>query len=625
MMIFRELFWTLAAEVSGISQKKFSVLNSFPNLFRKMDAFFGFCPWYVAAQIEFLLEAAVMAQLQTRALQNPMDRYLLEFLSRTEHLRLSDVVDYRNYVIKKGPFINDSVAPDLPKDDRKAAAVRQVGNRLYLEMDYPAALEKYNESICWAKGPNSEHLGIGYANRSAIYFDMGEYELSLANIDLAKKHNYPQRLMPKLVARELNCKHKIEGGQSKRAKPCAKLDINVEVNPLRPFMAAGIVQKMIPGYGRSVVAERNFKPGDVILNEKAMLTAISPEVKYKNCNHCSMENFHSLIPCPKCVSVMFCSKECLEKGLRYSHRFECGITEKLHHFSQEASRVLLGIKAFFYGLTLFNDNLKDMMSFCKRNDRTGADPFTLDYSNYDPLEEFKIFHMTKLPTDEFKHEDAFRFYASVYYSIYIRQPLVRSMFTTKAQKDFFLRSILDYTRIMRFLLIEFHTNLTSQFFSIASVCNHSCDPNTAVVNYFGKLKLIAIRPIAIDEQILVSYGLHSREHSYDERQVACRKIMHFKCLCDACDERKMRRIRAAAGNLPAVPNHHIVNLKKVYDDPAINGADKLNMMRQFIGRYVYAYPRYEYVTALDVYRELLDSTFKEEMEDQLRATASEVA
>ncbi|XP_065081821.1 SET and MYND domain-containing protein DDB_G0273589-like [Ochlerotatus camptorhynchus] len=555
--------------------------------------------------------------------RKPMSNYTVECFNRAPHLQNADVIAYRTYVLKNGPFIDESVAADLLKSNKKASEVRLVGNRLFLAKDSKAALEKYNESICWAEG-NSEDLGIGYANRSAIYYDMEEYELSLHNIELAKKHSYPQRLMPKLLARELNCKEKITNGHSKRVQRCLKLAMNVEVNPKRPFMAAGIEQKELPSYGRSMVAERAFKAGDVILQEQAILTSISPELKFKNCNHCSVDNFHSLIPCPNCVSVMYCSVECLEKGLKFSHRFECGIAEKLHHISYGSSRIFMGTRAFFYGLTLFNDDVQKMMEYCKANDRTGADPFTLDYTDYDPLEEFKIFHKAKLPTNKFLYEDSFRFYAAVYYSIYIKHPLVRSIVTTRAQKDFMLHSFLDYMRIIGFLIIGPRQNFTNQLYSIASVCNHSCDPNTAAATYFGQLKFIAIRPISKGDQILVSYGPLAREYSDNERRQAI-KMYHFNCLCDACNVVQLRCKLSAAKKLPPIPYKHLITVQKLIEDPNTNDAGKLNMLQQFAERYVYAHPRNDYVVLLDIYRELLLTMFTKEVQDQLRAKANQLA
>lgn len=584
-----------------------------------MDLLTELYAYYLAAELGY---SPAHLQQRDRIHRKPMSNYTEEFFNRAPHLQNADVVAYRNYVLKNGPFIDETVAPDLLKSNKKAAEVRQVGNRLFLAKDFKEALEKYNESICWAEG-NSEDLGIGYANRSAIYYDMGEYELSLHNIDLAKKRSYPQRLMPKLLARELNCKEKIANGHSKCAERCLKLAMNVEANPKRPFMAAGIEQKELPDYGRSMVAERAFKAGDVILQEQAMLASISPELKFKNCNHCSIENFHSLIPCPNCVSVMYCSEECLEKGLKSSHRFECGITEKLHHISYGSSRVFMGSRAFFYGLTLFNDDVKNMMEYCEANGRTGADPFTLDYTAYDPLEEFKVFHKVKLPTKKFLYEDSFRFYAAVYYSIYIKHPLVRSIVTTRAQKDFMLRSILDYMRIIGFLIIGPRQNFTNQIFPIASVCNHSCDPNMAAATYYGHLKFIAIRPIAKGDQIVVSYGPLAREHSDNERRQAI-QMYHFDCLCDTCNVVKLRNRLSAVKKLPPIPYKHMITVKKVIEDPdTTDAAGKLNMLQQFAERYAFAHPRDDYVALLDLYRELLISMFTKEVQDQLRAKAGQ--
>ncbi|XP_062556683.1 SET and MYND domain-containing protein 4-like [Armigeres subalbatus] len=559
-----------------------------------------------------------------RISRKPMHHYIQEFMTQAPHLKHADVLLYRTYVLKNGPFIDETVAADLNKSDKRAADVRQAGNRLYLSKQYPEALEKYNESICWADGADSENLGIGYANRSAIYYDMGEYELSLANIVLAKKHNYPERLMPKLQTREHNCKEKIAEGQSQLAMRCPSLAMNVEPHPMIPFMAAGIAQKELPGYGRSLVAERPFKAGDVILKEKAWLAAISPELKYKNCNHCSADNFYSLIPCPNCVSVMYCSEKCLEEGLKYSHRFECGITEKLHHISWGSSRIWMGSRAFFYGLTLFNDDMKNMMDYCEANGRNGADPLTLDYSKYDPLEEFKVFHKTKLATSEFLYEDSFRFYAALYFSVYMKNPLVRSIVSTKAHKDFMLRSILDYMRIIGFLIIGPRQNFTNQLFSIGSVCNHSCDPNTVAAVQYGQLKFIILRPIAAGDQILISYGPLVYESTDSERRQAL-SMYHFVCICDACDAYKMRRRKETSKRLPGIPLKQLKAMSELLHDDAADGAAKLTMMQQIVNRYQHSYPRKDYMDSLDLYYKLLGITFLKETQDLRRTTAAESA
>ncbi|XP_062556491.1 uncharacterized protein LOC134221303 [Armigeres subalbatus] len=579
-----------------------------------------FCPCLFEALLGDLFRLHLLG-LDEHDVTRRENRYAMEFFSRAPHMKGSDVITYRNYVLKKGPFIDDIVAPDQPKNNQKAAAIRQEGSRFYRAKDFPTALEKYNESICWAE---YEHLGIGYANRSAVYYEMGEYELCMLNIDLARKHNYPQTMLPKLQEREQNCKRNIFRLKSKLMEPYYKLTMEVSANPKRPFMADGIVQEHIAGYGRSMVAKRKFNIGDVILQEKAWLSAIHPDMKYKNCSHCSSENFHSLIPCPKCVSVMYCSKECMKKGWKFSHRFECGMTEKLHHVFDDSCRMIMAPKAFFYGLTLFQDNLKSMMSFSKTNrNSTNDDPFTLDYSSYDPLEEFKIFHKKKIPTDKFEHEDMCRFYAALYYSIYIKHPLVRSIFVTKEQKNFMLNSFLKYMRIIDFKVIGYRM-FTTQLYSIASVCNHSCDPNTIAVTHFGQLKFIVTRPIAVDEQILISYGPLLRKHLKSERKYEL-ECYHIDCLCDSCNDVKWRSMQVAAMKLPALPQRSLMILKKRVEDPNIDDQLKTNLLKDFVAQYAYAYPRDDYVQALDVYRDFLVKAFVAEVKNHSRVTAGQMA
>ncbi|XP_058836297.1 SET and MYND domain-containing protein DDB_G0273589-like [Topomyia yanbarensis] len=544
-----------------------------------------------------------------RVSRKPMSNYTTQFFDEAGHMKNADVTAYRNYVLKNGPFID---VPDLPKCNNKAAKVRQVGNRLYLKKDYNEALNKYNESICWAE-TGSEDLGIGYANRSAIYYEQEEYQYAIANIALAKKHNYPQRLLSKLLAREQNCLEKIRNGQSKFTIPPIRMPMNVDVNPRIPHLAKGIRMGQIAGYGRSMIAERDFKAGDVILHETPMLTSVSPELKYLNCNYCSIENFHSLIPCPNCVSVMYCDEECLEKGTSF-HRYECGISEKLHHISYGSSRVYMGPRMFFYGLSLF-DNLEEMMKFCSTHDRTGANPLTLDYTNDCRLEEFKIFHQVKLPTSNFLYEDSFRFYAAVYYSVYINHPLVKSIFTNQETKNFMLRAMLDYMRIIGFLVIGRSENFTNQLQSLASVFNHSCDPNTVASYRSGQLKVIVLRPISKGEQIFISYGPLYDKHSDSERKQIM-AMFHFDCVCNICDRKKYKSWLLSGKRTPPIPRKHMTVLQKVVEGD--NDAAKLNAMQQFVQRYACHHPGEDIDSAINMYRSLLNITIMVETDALLR-------
>lgn len=73
----------------------------------------------------------------------------------------ASVKQYRDFVLKNIGLFD---VPERGKCNRMAAQLRQVGNRLYLQEKYNDALEKFNESICFAEN-DSDQLGMGYANR----------------------------------------------------------------------------------------------------------------------------------------------------------------------------------------------------------------------------------------------------------------------------------------------------------------------------------------------------------------------------------------------------------------------------------------------------------------------------
>ncbi|XP_065073820.1 SET and MYND domain-containing protein 4-like [Ochlerotatus camptorhynchus] len=544
-------------------------------------------------------------------MQLTITRYLIEAFTKNPHLADGDMFAYRDYVQCNVPRLvseEEERNADLPKCNVRAAKARQEGNKLYLKKNYLEALEKYNESICWAQ-IDSEDLAIGYANRTAIYYENEEYEFAMANIALAKRHKYPERLMPKLQARELRCKGKIDAGEHKSSTPCPKLVVNVEPNPKIPFVAQGIAMKELPHFGRSMVAERDFKAGSVILCEKPMMVSISPEAKYKLCQSCSSENFLSLIPCPHCVSVMYCSEECWKKGWDVGHRFECGIYDKLA--SMPFDECQMGPKMLFYGLTLFNDDVKKMRKYCRSHGRTGSNPFDLDYTKENPLDAFKVFHTAKMQPRGHTLDNVYRLVTAILYTIYIQQPLIRSLFVTKTQQNFLLKCIFEYSIVVNRLIVVREPSI-DLLHTVASVCNHSCDPNTHVMYRSSQLKFVVIRPICKGEQICISYGPIWGETCAYERY---RKLSIFEidCACVVCNPNTFRNwLINNKQQSPAFHNNLFV-MKKVLLNETFSNADKMNALQQFIQRYGYVHPLHLFRQVLTMYRERLSVVFANEV------------
>ncbi|XP_038119011.1 uncharacterized protein LOC6040521 [Culex quinquefasciatus] len=441
----------------------------------------------------------------------------------------ADISVYRDFVARYDALISESA--ETVKDNSLAVHHRQLGNRAYLEKRFIDALWQYNRSICFAENL-SEHLGIGYANRSAIYYEIEEYEFALYNIDLARKNHYPERLLPKLVAREANCKERIAGGHSKGTVPHSFLDINVEVNPKISFLAKGIGMKRYEKMGRGLVAERDFDIGDVILDEKSELCFVSFGRSFFSCCHCGSMFEKSLIPCPSCVAVMYCGEKCREEDFRTTHRFECCVITKL--WSVTVNNMMAMARLFFYGLTAFNDDVTEMMKYCMANAAVGSNPLELDLTKPNPLDVFKVLHQFKPNPGQGSSDldHSLKLHAATFYSIFMKNPLVQSIIRTKAQRNFMLHCLLIHGRVAKSLLLNQGNEsegCQGIFSPIASLLNHSCDPNVTAQIDSGSIKVIVLRPIRKGDQICTSCASAWWDDNGGTK-------FDFQCMCVVCDQ-----------------------------------------------------------------------------------------
>ncbi|XP_038112786.1 SET and MYND domain-containing protein 4 [Culex quinquefasciatus] len=501
----------------------------------------------------------------------------------------ADVTKYRDFALLRQAALLD--VPERTKCDRRAAQLRQEGNRLYLERLYGDALERYNESICFAER-DSDQLGMGFANRSAIYCEQGEFEYALANIALAKAHHYPEKLMPKLLAREQSCRAKLDAGQSKGTVPNPRMDVNVNANPKIPFVADGVGMKLYKQFGRGLIAERDFQVGDIILDEKPTLVTNALGYRYTNCANCSTGFNHSLLPCPGCVSYMYCSEECLQRDKRFVHRFECGMAEKLRNAM--FCSTIIGPKLFFYGLTLFDDDLQAMMDYCHGETAHGlGNPFDMDFRTKDQLDQFKVLHKAGVHHITIL-DQVRRVSAAVFYVLFTEHsPLLKRLVTTQAQRDFVLNCFLDYTRKCGALLLDSTESSTVSL--VGSIVNHSCDPNAVLTIHGGHIKLAVLRSIAKGEQILASYGPTWWQPKPDYE--SC-----YKCKCVVCTKPSWS---IKQGTLPPAAVQHDRLITTISCSPEANFADRLNVMQQFLNRYAAFHADVAYGEVLKLYNLML--------------------
>ncbi|XP_039451635.1 SET and MYND domain-containing protein 4-like [Culex pipiens pallens] len=504
----------------------------------------------------------------------------------------SDVAAYRDFVLQNQALID---VPERGKCNRWASELRQEGNRLFLSRKFDDALAKFNESICAAE-PGTEHLGMGFANRSAVYYEMDEYEYCLANIELAKRNHYPEKFAPKLEARELACRAKLDDGQSKGTTLNHSIGLNVSPNPKIPFIADGIVMKRYPGFGRGLAAEKDFQPGNIILEESPMLTLVGS--RYNYCNNCAGSFQGCLIPCPGCTSAMYCSEECLGKDYRFWHRFECGLAEKLQNVM--FGTMAMAPKRFFFGLTAFRDDIQEMMTYCEESTDSNDDPFVVDHTNQDQLEQFKVLHQTKLNPSMPELESVMRLSAATFYAIFMKHPLVKQLVTTDSQKDFMLRCIFDYIRKDTALSLDSNEVATcttiSTLSTISSLVNHSCDPNIIMHIRYGRIRFWVLRPIRKGDQIVASYG-----PTWWDPQPSYKSI--FKCSCPVCDEGSNWSIHEE--KLPAAVQEQLGVKIFGVNNPDIDQTNVLKHLHHFFTQYGYLHPNASFGPKLDVCKFLI--------------------
>lgn len=308
----------------------------------------------------------------------------------------------------------------LEKSEAKAETLRTEGNKYYQKKSLDKALSLYNMSILFAPHPriivsgqqenqicttdngehqdcgsenqkadsiikeeNKEHrsLALGYGNRSAVLFEVQEYEKCISDIDHALLHGYPRILHSKLAERKAKClialqrkeeakclietslqaleELSLEEGKTKSSKRSLqvllhncqqlkepdlssgssdapenknKLIFSFETpsppqlqhhNPSMPSLSSSVDLAFSPQQGRYLVANKDIKPGDVIAVEKAY----SKVVHFGNflqtyCTDC-LARCLTPLPCPGCSLVIFCSSACRTRALGSYHATEC--------------------------------------------------------------------------------------------------------------------------------------------------------------------------------------------------------------------------------------------------------------------------------------------------------------
>lgn len=139
---------------------------------------------------------------------------------------------------------------------------RKEGKLCFEEGKLFEALEAYNKSLCVAQ-QGSIDIPLAYAGRSAVYFEVDEYQLCLDNIKLARDLDLPADQHNILNQRAEQCKVLIESQQKcdDDDDPWTFFKLSYPPNEKIPFIVSCIGLQESEQFGRFVITNQ----GQVIL------------------------------------------------------------------------------------------------------------------------------------------------------------------------------------------------------------------------------------------------------------------------------------------------------------------------------------------------------------------------
>ncbi|XP_078669495.1 protein-lysine N-methyltransferase SMYD4-like [Branchiostoma floridae x Branchiostoma belcheri] len=289
------------------------------------------------------------------------------------------------------------------KSAMEATKLREFGNKMFGQKDYESALQMYNESVLRAPfDPQVNHshdhgdmngnsqeraqcdkhevtaddrneFSLALANRSAVLFSLGKYELSLNDIDLALRHGYPVELKYKLHERKGRClwnlgrdqealqsfvtakEHVTKSQLNSKKRKSWKATVDKQIAELQrspssetstvsitnipsvsygtnntfPSLSTAVEIRQNEQRGRHAVAAQDIHVGDVLIVEKPYGSVVLPEQSDTHCDYCCRRVSVSL-PCHQCSTARYCSRECGDLAWAQYHRVECQYLGLIH-------------------------------------------------------------------------------------------------------------------------------------------------------------------------------------------------------------------------------------------------------------------------------------------------------
>ncbi|XP_063922984.1 SET and MYND domain-containing protein 4-like [Zophobas morio] len=415
------------------------------------------------------------------------------------------------------------IKPHVTKSDVKASELRKLGNVQFQNKSDKDALILYTQSLSFAK--SDEEVSVAYGNRSAALFYMGFYEECLADIDRAFRHGYPESLSAKLFKRKKDAT-KAYSDRKKVVKVKTYEIPQSEMNPSIQSARNCIEIQANEKYGRHIVASRDIAIGEVLAVDNPYLVELQADMSsdpFLFCCEC-LKHCYNVIPCLNCNEAYYCTEICRAKAFQNYHKYECLI---LPYVGQ-----LFGIKFDFW---LFSLKITLLAMTEEKNDETmyRSDRYKEiseleGHSNADPPEQTYVLTLLS---------------ASIFILIKEKIKIFKEF---EVFEEKFKELFLYHQQVFKVNAVtivswhgndKFYTSVTGlALYSLYSLFNHSCYPNTFWNTSGSTMVVRASLPIKKGEQCFISYGPYFAYDNKTERQERLQRLYRFTCECRACQE-----------------------------------------------------------------------------------------
>ncbi|XP_025086995.1 SET and MYND domain-containing protein 4-like isoform X3 [Pomacea canaliculata] len=260
------------------------------------------------------------------------------------------------------------------KSGEKAAQHRSLGNKLFQEKKYQAALLHYTKSVQFAPSSMND-LALAYGNRSAVLFHQLQYQECLTDITRAMEARFPTESIHKLHIRRCRCFLKLgrtidaraemdilhllaDKADSKETKEIISqelkklekdlidadtqlivntqahcefdLSVSHEQNDILVQASSAICLKMSSSQGRFLEAKYDISAGDTLIVERPFAAVLLPDHYSTHCHNCFVRLPVNPIGCQRCSHVLFCHEDCRDVSWRTFHSVECPYLDILH-------------------------------------------------------------------------------------------------------------------------------------------------------------------------------------------------------------------------------------------------------------------------------------------------------